>query len=455
MNNIKIAVVGFGEINIPREMIENRFRAAADSLKDRETTVIEVGPVTDDPEGQDVAKAIAHLKSSDFDAIVLVVAGWIPSHAVIDLIEPFRNTPMVLWGLSGWQEGDRFVTTADQAGTTALRHPMKKLGHRFKYIVNRMGELPGRSIESVKSYIRAAAAANELRGARLGQMGFRDMRLFGTLYDGVSLRRTLGIDVEFFEMLEIDQKLSAIPESKVDQWVHKISEEWDFVKTPQPDTIPQAVRLFLALQDKIEERNYRAVSFIDVDGVKKLWKFAPAGSFMMLHEALDICTIPENDTLGAVTQMMCHALTGQVSAYMEFYEFSLVSALIGVPDYVPPQVVDGRVTIMPNAFGQFGEGMLSISKVKTGSVTLARLAYEGDRYFLHLAYGEAVAPPKWEEAGWSPPAPLLSSLEFIIEGSIEHFIANVLGQHYIVTYGDNRPYLRDLCSILGIDVIES
>ena len=37
------------------------------------------------------------------------------------IVEQFRHKPILLWGLSGWRANGHFVTTADQAGTTALR----------------------------------------------------------------------------------------------------------------------------------------------------------------------------------------------------------------------------------------------------------------------------------------------------------------------------------------------
>ena len=49
------------------------------------------------------------------------------------------------------------------------------------------------------------------------------------------------------------------------------------------------------------------------------------------------------------------------------------------------------------------------------------------------------------------PAPQLSALEIEI-GDVEKFADNVACQHYIITYGDNRAAIKDLCSILGIKV---
>jgi L-fucose isomerase-like protein len=358
---------------------------------------------------------------------------------------------MLLWGLTGWVETDRFITTADQAGTTALRKPMQDLGYTFKYVANRYG-LPPDMAKNV-GFAKAARAASLLRGARIGQMGYRDMRLYGTMFDGVSLRATIGPEVEFFEMLEMVQAIDTLPQEDVAAMAEKIKQRWQFVKPPADGTVEKAVRLYLAIKKKVVDRGYEAISLIDVDGVKKLLKFAPAGVFMLLHEEENICTIPENDTLGSVTQLITRYLTGQVGAYLEFYEFLEDGMLMGVPDYVPTEIVDGPVTVMPTAFGDFGEGLLNVSKIKTGTITLARLTSTGSRYQMHVATGEARTPRKWEEAGWAPPAPQLPSLEIKLDGDVEEFLQKVGGQHYIISYGDNREAFADLCKILNVEII--
>jgi L-fucose isomerase-like protein len=451
MRAIRAAMVGFGEVNTPREMIDRKCLDARRLLENLGIELVWTEPVRDDPKGIDVTRAKAELAGQEFDLLVICIAGWIPSHAVIGVIDAFRHKPMLLWGLTGWIDGDRFVTTADQAGTTALRKPMQDLGYRFKYVVNRYGMPP--NTDEILQFAKAARAASMLRGARIGQMGYRDMRLYGTMFDGVSLRATIGPEVEFFEMLEMVQAIEALPQADVAEWVAKVTGRWQFVKPPAEGTVERAVRLYLAIKQKVAERGYEAISLIDVDGVKKLMHFAPAGVFMLLHEEENICTIPENDSLGSVTQLMTRYLTGQVGAYLEFYEFLEDGMLMGVPDYVPTEIVDGPVTVMPTAFGDFGEGLLNVSKVKTGKITLARLTSTGSRYQLHLATGDARTPRKWEEAGWTPPAPQLPSLEVKLDGSVDDFLQKVGGQHYIISYGDNRKPFADLCDILGVEVI--
>ena len=117
----KAAFVGFGEVNTPKELIVRKCEAAAAALKAEGVDLISVYPVTDDYEEKDVNAAIAALKGQEFDYLVVCIAGWIPTHAVVKITEHFREKPMVLWGLCGWMEDGRVVTTADQAGT---RHSM-------------------------------------------------------------------------------------------------------------------------------------------------------------------------------------------------------------------------------------------------------------------------------------------------------------------------------------------
>ncbi|MBD3242510.1 MAG: hypothetical protein GF331_18115 [Chitinivibrionales bacterium] len=448
---VHAAFVGFGEVNSPRELIEKKCADSAALLREQGVELVTVEPVSDDPEGKDIARAREQLATERFDALVVCIAGWIPSHAVIALIDEYRHLPMVLWGLAGSMHDGRLVTTADQAGTTALRKPMADLGYRFTYIYESVGE-PSRA-PAVASYLRAATAARSLRGAKVGMMGFRDMRLYGTLYDGVSLRRTIGTEVETFEMLEMVQRAREVSDDAVARAMAHIDDNWTFEKQPDRAILEQGCRYYCAIADKSRECGYQAVSLIDVDGMKKLLDFPPSMVMMLLADHLGVCTIPENDTLGAVTQLMVRGLTGQCAAYLEFYEFMSDRVLMGVPDYVPAGIIDGDVVVSPNSFGGFAQSMLNVSRLRTGEVTLCRLTSTGDRYQMHMTSGRAETPRAWEEAGWAPPAPQLPGLEIVLDTPVEQFARNVMGQHYIIAYGDHRGAMTDLCGMLGVEVI--
>ncbi len=443
--------VGFGEVNSPRDIIERKCGEAAEALSKIGVDLLCTAQVSDVPDRSEAKRAVEALSAAQFDLLVLCIAGWIPSHAVIQVAHEFAHKPMLLWGLAGRTERGRLVTTADQAGTTTLRKPMTDLGYRFEYVYG----VPDRPFPSarISAFAQAAMAEQLLKRARVGMMGFRDMNLHATLYDGVSLRARIGPEVEAFEMLEVAQRLGALGAKAVGDVVARVKADWAFERPAADESLRKGAGYYLAIRQKAEERGYDALSLIDVDGMKRLAGFPPSMVFMLLANEMGVCTIPENDVPGAVTQLMTKYLTGQIGAYLEFYEFLEDRVLLGVPDYVPAEVTDGPIRVRPAAFGGLGEGVLNISKVRTGRVTLCRLSSTGDRYTLHLATGEAVEPRAWEEAGWSQPAPQLPGLEVILDCGVEEFAQKVMGQHYIISYGDNTGAFVDLCGLLGVEVV--
>ena len=446
----KIAFVGFGEVNTPIDIIINKCKDAEESLKKEGLDLVGVYPVTDDYEEKDIAEVYKELEGKDFDCLVLCIAGWIPTHAVVKVAEKYRHIPMVLWGLCGWREGDRIVTTADQAGTSALRKTFKDLGYTFKYVYDIIG-LPSNS-KKVANYAKAAMAAKELRFMKVGMAGYRDMNLYGTLYDGSSLKREIGPEIETFEMLEIKQRYDKITAEEKAEVIDNVMSKWKFLKPAKREGMEMAAGYYLAVKQLIDERGYKAISLKDVDGMKKLLGFPPAPIFMLLADCEGVSTIPENDCLGNVTQLIIRALTNQCGAYLEFYEFFEDSVLAGVPDYIPKEVTMGDTTVMPAAFGELSEGILNVSKVKTGTVTMSRLFFEDGKYKMHLVVGEGKTPPKWEEAGWTQPAPQLPGLQIFLN-DVDKFAQNVMCQHYIISYGDNTELISNLCNMLGVEII--
>ncbi|MCL2518326.1 MAG: hypothetical protein FWF15_07175 [Oscillospiraceae bacterium] len=448
---VNIGFAGFGEINTPSDIIIRKCSSALDGLKKEGLNIAsEIFPVTDDYNEADVKKAVQTLKQAEFDALVICIAGWIPTHAVVKVTEHFRHLTIVLWGLAGWYEDDRLVTTADQAGTSALRKIFYDLGYNFKYIY----DISGKSSKTVEvaDFCIAASAAVKLRHAKAGMMGYRDMNLYGTLFDGTSLKREIGPEIETFEMLEVEQRYQKITAEAKQNVINDCMKDWKFVKEANSEALNKAAGYYLALKEIIAERGYAAISLKDVDGMKKLLGYPPAPIFMLLSNELKVCTVPENDSLGCITQLMIKYTTGQCAAYLEFYEYFEDRVLAGVPDFIPAEITDGDITVMPAAFGELSQGILNVSKVKEGLLTLCRLFYDNGEYHMHMLTGIGLAPRKWEEAGWTQPAPQLPGLEILLD-DVDAFAQNVMSQHYFISYGDNTARIKNLCEILGIEVI--
>ena len=386
--NKKIAFVCFGEINTPIDRLNMKHDEGLAVIKNLGYEVFDGGLVIDDPEYKTADAAIAKIIDKDFAALVVCVAGWVPTHAVVRVTDNFRHIPMLLWGLCGWKENGRIITTAEQAGTTAIRPAFEALGYTFKYVYNVIGK--DYPLAKLNSFLTAACAKKELRSARVGTMGYRDMLLYGTQFEGNSMRGKIGVEVEPFEMLEMVQNLEKLDAVEVKAGVDFVKANWKFNKECDDSVIESGVKY----------------------------------------------------------------LSGQIVPYLEYYEFFEESMLIGVPDFVPKAVTEGDVTVLPAAFGLLNSSLLNVSKVKTGYVTCARLYYLNGKYKMHVYTAEAKTPPAWNEYGWDDPAPQLPSLEVFPDScTVEEFAENVAGQHVLVAYGNFTEEIKDFCKMMDIELV--
>ncbi|MBQ0099276.1 MAG: hypothetical protein KBS91_01860, partial [Firmicutes bacterium] len=363
--------------------------------------------------------------------------------------DKFRHKPMVLWGLCGWYEDGHLVTTADQAGTSACRKTLKDLEYNFKYVYDIVG-MPSK-VDEVLSFAKCSTASADIRRVKIGQVGYRDMQLYGTQFDGIAVKREFGVEIECFEMLEIVQRAEKLDKKEIDNVVNNRIKKWKFLKAPDESAMNNAAKYYLAIKQIIKERDYKAISIKDVDGFKKVLGFPPAPIFTLLGED-GLCTIPENDCMGNLTQVIVNKLTGQIGAYLEFYEFFNDGVLAGVPDYVPKEIVEGDTICYPAAFGELSQSLLNTSKCKQGELTMCRLTVDNGKFTMHIVKGNGKTPEMWEECGWDKPAPQLSGLKVELE-NVEDFTQNVMGQHYIISYGDNVKLIKEFCKLNGIDVI--
>ena len=452
MSDKKVGFVCFGEINTPYDKLQIKHDEALASLTKLNYDILDSGIVIDDIEYKTADNAVKKLKQFEMDCLIVCVAGWIPTHAVIRVTDAFRHVPILLWGLCGWNENGHLVTTAPQAGTTAIRPALEALGYTFKYVYSVINQpVP---FEKIDAFVSACYAANCLRKARVGTMGYRDMLLYGTQYEGNSLRGKIGVEVEPFEMLEMLQNMEHLDLAQIQEALDYVKKSWNFVKPCDDMVIEQGIRYALGIGKKIKERGYEAISLIDVDGMKKLLGFPPAMVFMLLEHYYAVLTIPENDVMGAVTQLIMKYISGQTVPYLEYYEFFANSMLIGVPDFITQSATQGDVMVLPTAFGLLSASLLNVSKVKTGYVTCTRLIYINGKYKMHVYTADAKTPAKWEECGWEAPAPQLPSLEVFPDAcSVEEFAQKVSSQHVIVVYGDYTEALRDFCKLNDIEMI--
>jgi predicted metalloprotease with PDZ domain len=95
-------------------------------------------------------------------------------------------------------------------------------------------------------------------------MGYRDMRLYGTMFDGMSLRGRIGVEMEFMEMLEMVQRAEKVKREDVQAVVAHVKKDWVFQKPADPSTLEKGAAWYIVIRDKAKERGWLGVSVQDI-----------------------------------------------------------------------------------------------------------------------------------------------------------------------------------------------
>jgi L-fucose isomerase-like protein len=393
------------------------------------------------------ARAIAELRSGDWDVLVANVINWVDYRAATRLLLAFRDRPVVLYSYGGFTEGDVLVSPAAGAGSTSLRYPMERWGFKYRYLFNG----PDRPMDTagIVRFARSARAARRLHHARLGIFGWHDMGLFTTAFDVARLRGQIGPEVESVDLLEVDKRMRGIPPARVQDEVTRTTRRWRYAHgEPDPELLDQSFRLYLATLDLCLERHLDAVSYKSVEGVS-----AHLGVLHSLPSSLvasrGIPYTDENDIGNLVAQLMLKWLSGGPVTFLEHYEHAEDWILLGVDGFVPEQLIEGDPLIKFTDL--LTAGLAHGSTMRNGRMTLACLA-EGDRgYRMHVVTGNAHRAPTWVEMGTQLPS--WPSVAFRPDAPVRSVLDHVLSQHFAAAYGDHADDLLDLCSLIGIEAV--
>jgi len=395
----------------------------------------------------DVDGAVSRMGSGEFDFVTALIPSWAEPPMIINTLMPFLSRPILLWALPSFKEGDALIAPAGAAGMAAVMHPLKVMGAKLKVVYG--GPETERVRSEITSFARAASAINRLSHSRIGIFGYADMGSYTAAFDQTSLRSKLGVEVEDYEVHRLLTKADQVNDEEANDFISKQIGEWKVDENVSKEDLRKAIRIYLALSKIVDERKFNAVSMKCVYGLPIYYGMTPCVPLSLIGDRIPV--VCESDTLGLVTELIMDYVSEQRSVYLEFYDIFDDRILMGVCGMIPRPLLDEVPRLYKYAWGKL-TGLMLIGPMRTGKVTLARLASAGDRYTMHIAVGEAMKPRTWHEIGWQLEAPLYPSLEIALPDT-EKFTGNILAQHYHIVYGDLKGELMDLCKLLGIETI--
>jgi L-fucose isomerase-like protein len=445
MESLSAGYVSFGtEFYVPEKLQVITARAEK-QLREAGINLVRTDPVVS--LGQE-ERAIRELKAAPWDFLIANVINWIDPRAATRLLYEFRDQPILLYSLGGFTEGDTLISPAAGAGSTALRFPLERWGVKFKYLFN-APDSP-MDVSGILKFGRAARAVKKLRKARVGILGFNDMGLYTTGFNVTSLRGRIGVEVESFDMLQLERKMDALDDGAVREAVAKITADWEYpLGKPKQVAIERAIRMYLATAVICQEKNFSALSYKCVEGIPAFMNAVHSVPSALLAST-GIPYIDEDDVGNLVAELMLKWISGGTATFLEHYEHHPEWILLAVDGFIPAQLVEGKPQVKPISTVLL-DGLVFCSKMKTGRLTLACLSEDDQGYRMHIVTGEGRTPPQWVEMG--VPLPSWPSVKFYPDGTVRSILDHVQSQHFAAVFGDYADELQDLCYLLGITAV--
>jgi L-fucose isomerase-like protein len=446
MEPLKGGYVSFGTMFYKPENLKKISARAEQQLSDAGIELVRTDPVYG--EDKEPERAIAQLKTAEWDFLIANVINWIDVRGVTRVLLEFRDRPMILYSLGGFTEGSTLISPAAGAGTTALRYPMERWGIRFKYLFN-APDSP-MDIDGILTFGRASQVARRLRRARLGMIGFNDMGLYSTDFSVVKLRDRIGPEVESLDMLQLQHEMKSLDDATLGKEIKRVTADWEYPSgRPKPEVVERAIRMYMATVELCRKKRFDAFSYKCVDGVDLALDVVHAVPASLVASA-GYPYVDENDVGNLAAELMLKWISGKQVMFLEHYEHHPEWILLGEDGYCPSDFIEGKPQIKPVETVLLG-GIVQCSRMKTGRLTLACLSEDGEGYRMHIVSGEGKTPPQWVEMG--VPLPSWPSVKFYPDAGVRTILDHVQSQHFAAVLGDYVQPLLDLCSLLDIKVI--
>ena len=446
MEELKAGYVSFGTQYYKPENLKMISARAEKQLEAAGIQLVRTDLVTG--EGREPERAIAELKSRDWDFLIANIVNWIEVRGVTRVLMEFRDRPILLYSMGGFTEGDTLICPAAGAGLAAIRYPLERWGFRFKHLFN-APDTPI-DVQGIVRFGRAAQTARRLARGRVGMIGFNDMGMFTTDFSAVKLRGKIGLEVESLDMLQLLRRMEALEAGEVKKEIQRVTRAWEYpLGRPKEEVLERVFRMYLATVQICREKNFSGFSYKCVDGVDAELGLTHAVPSALVASA-GIPYVDENDVGNLVAELMLKWLTGREPMFLEHYDHHPEWILLGEDGYIPDAFIDGNPQIKNVSTVLLG-GIAHCSRLKLGRMTLACLAEDAEGYRMHIVSGEGRTPPQWVEMG--VPLPSWPSVKFYTDVPVRRILDHVQSQHFAAVPGDCVEELKDLCFLLGIKPI--
>lgn len=431
---IQVAAVGLAHpFEVGYDKAQNLLDTTAETLGAIGVSCHNTGVVMHDLET--VEQAAEALKSAEADVLVICIATWSEDHHLLDLLG-YVDKPVILRAYPARDTGS--LCCAHQIGAV-----FTDIGKSYEFVFGKP-EDPA-CAQQVKDIATAYALANTMQKVRVGAIGGRVKGMTEIAYDEFAIKQKLGARVVNLDEKEMTAKVAAMTDEEADKL---LEEKRDILKPctvlSTKESLRESIKYYAAMKALAEEYALEALSVKCY--TTYMGKVCLGYSLLAEEGIVGSC---EGDVTSALTMKLLYELSGLPVNNTDLLDLneeenSILFAHCGSSGF---SIADGEIELAPVRLAE--DGVCCRFLMKTGPVTAVNICGHGDTFRMAVMVGNAV-PCGMEFPG----NPVTIQFEKNIYQINEEIMANGIGHHWMVGYGDFSSQLRRFCQIRGIRLHE-
>lgn len=427
---IKIATVGLAHpFEVGFDNAENLLNTTVKTLEEAGVSCYDCGVVMHDL--STVEEAAKILKKQDFDALLVCIATWSEDHHLLDLLS-YVDKPVILRAYPAFDTGS--LCCAHQIGAV-----FTDIGKKYEFVYGNADDAA--MALKVKNIATPYALERVMGQARIGAIGGRVKGMTEIAYDEFSIKEKLGARVVNIDEKEMTEKVNSI----TDEEAQKIlDEKQPLLKnckvTSSKEGMLEAVKYYLALKELAKEYSLSALS---VKCYTTYMGKVCFGYSLLAEEG--IVASCEGDVTNALTMQMLYELSGRPInntdlLYLDEKKNTILFAHCGSSGF---SIAGGEIELAPVRLAETGVCCKFVQA--PGRVTAVNICGHGEKFRLSYMVGDAI-PCGMEFPG----NPVVIKFDKSVEEINEEIMANGIGHHWMVAYGDLSEELERFCKIRNI-----
>ena len=425
-----IAAIGLAHpFEVGYDNAENLLNQTVSSLNAIGADCVNTGVVMHDLETvRDAAKA---LKDIEADVLLICVATWSEDHHLLDLLS-YVDKPVIIRAYPAFDTGS--LCCAHQIGAV-----FTDIGKKYEFVYGDPDDV--KCAKKTKSIAAAYALINCMSKVRVGAIGGRVKGMTEIAYDEFAIKKKLGARVVNIDEKEMTQKVAEMTDGEAKQLLES---KRDILKPctilSTNDSMLESMKYYHALKSLVDEYSLAGLA------VKCYTTFMGKvclGYSLLAEEG--IVSACEGDVTSILTMKLLYELSKKPInntdlLYLDDEKNTILFSHCGSSGF---SIAEGEIELAPVRLAE--DGVCTRFLMKTGKVTVVNICGHGEQLRMSVMVGEAI-PCGMEFPG----NPMVVRFEKDVEQINEEIMANGIGHHWMIGYGDYSAELKNFCRIQNI-----